>query len=181
MNKISDIFSETEIQELNRIINDAEKELDSPLGRVKTTFMPTKAIIDSLHNKLGDLVDSSKMLSSVSYVEYNSLYGEPNLPPHYDADETIMLVNYQLSANTKWDLGLNTDVYSIEDNSAVIFNPNENIHWRPVKKFKDGESVRMIFFRFRNTQQKAEYSHLNYSQNNPIFEDAIKAREAYNV
>jgi hypothetical protein len=53
-----------------------------------------------------------------------------------------------LSSNTDWGLGLNEEVYYLKDNSAILFNGNKEIHWRPHKEFKSGEYVKMIFVRF---------------------------------
>ncbi len=128
----------------------------------------------SLGNSKSDIL--LKCNNYVSVV-YSSEYGEPNLPPHFDGDSTDLIINYQLDSNTSWDIALDTEVYPMEDNSALIFNPNESIHWRPHKTFKEGEYVRMVFFRFYNPAGRSDYSHLNFMQDDAIFKEPNKLRE----
>jgi len=117
-------------------------------------------------------------LGNILYVEYNNKYGTPNLPPHFDGDSSKFVVNFQLSSNTAWDLGIDFDIYSIEDNSALIFDPNKNIHWRPKKTFKDGEYVKMIFFRFYDLNKQVDNSHLRLSLNDKIFKNINDFRDS---
>jgi hypothetical protein len=84
----------------------------------------------------------------------------------------------QLEANTSWDLGLNTTTYTLEDNSALVFNANTEIHWRVKKDFKPGEYVRMMFVRFYNEENPSDYSHLNLTQTHDIFKDARELRDS---
>jgi hypothetical protein len=126
---------------------------------------------------MADLSDRDLTLSKfVLYVEYNNKYGNPDLPPHFDADKNEFIFDYQLESNTSWDLGVNMDVHAMEDNSALVFNPNLNIHWRPVKDFEDGEYVRMVFFRFYNAENPTNYSHMKYTQEHDVFADVISFR-----
>jgi hypothetical protein len=85
----------------------------------------------------------------------------------------------QIDANTVWPLGLNLDVYELENNSALIFNANKEIHWRTHKEFKDGEYVNMMFVRFSHSEYLSDYSHLDLIQNDPIFTDIRAFRDSY--
>ena len=169
--KINDIFSEEEISSFNnmfnQISNDATDELfdfsiSEELGRVNFTVHNMQ---EDLLKKPIDIAKSSLdfdcVLASVTFVEYNSKYGNPNLPPHFDGDTTDLIINYQLSSNAEWDIGVGFDLFKIEDNSALVFNPNESAHWRTIKTFKEGDFVRMIFFRFTNSNRLTDYSHLS--------------------
>jgi len=102
--------------------------------------------------------------------EYTAEVGKPNLPPHFDGDRTDLIMTYQLPSNRQWGVGVDLNVYELEDNDGVIFHPNENIHWRPHTEFKDGEFVRVMFVRFCLPEQ-TDYSHLRFSQNDPIFNE----------
>jgi hypothetical protein len=114
-------------------------------------------------------------------VEYNLNYGEPNLPPHFDGDSTDLIFNYQIESNTVWPLGVDEDVIELGDNSALLFNPNASVHWRPIKKFEVGEYVKMAFFRFKNTETPSNYNHLRLSQDDSIFDSARKVRETFKL
>lgn len=102
-------------------------------------------------------------------VEYSAKYGQPHLPPHFDRDDTDYILDYQFSSSTSWPLGVDRNLYELRDNSAVGFNPNGNIHWRPHKTFNEGEFTRMIFFRFFNEDNPSDYSHLPENIGEPEF------------
>lgn len=185
--KIKNVFLNSEIDFFNNIINhisapklhdgsymyDTENpssniNISKYLGRLQASdcFMP---IPQEIYKKLYDIssvfFDSPHDMSGIVYVEYNNLYGEPNLPPHFDEDRNDLIINYQLSSNTSWDVGVGLKNYQLEDNTALLFNGNKNIHWRPKKIFNDGEYVRMLFFRFCKREDPSVY---------PVISDKIK-------
>lgn len=179
--KLNNIFSDQEIKYMVKTINDAEIMDDPNLGRqikVSITFASdlTNKVTDIANNVSGNEL----LLSSITYVEYNNKYGTPNLPPHFDGDTNDLIFNFQLESNTSWNLGLDLEVYELEDNSALLFNPNELIHWRPIKEFQDNEYVKMIFFRFKNLNKQSDYSHMRYSQNHEIFKEVNELRNSLN-
>jgi hypothetical protein len=153
-------------------------EIQDLYGRACITDM---GMPDGLQERLNDLVGdlfNVKLVGELSLgVEYNLRYGKPNLPPHFDGDHTEIILNYQLDSNTSWACGVNTTVHEMEDNSALIFSPNANAHWRPHKEFKEGEFVKMIFFRFYDLTKDSDYSHLRLSLNDPVFDDMNELRE----
>lgn len=186
--QIYDMFSEKEILFFNKIINnlnnkDIEPNIYEQLGRFQFRIENTDIennIILKLINIAKLISQNDLMFSNAVYVEYNLKYGIPNLPPHFDGDSTDLLINYQLSSNTFWDIGLNFNIYNMVDNSALIFNPNKEIHWRPNKVFKDQEFVKMIFFRFIDLKNYKDNSHLLYSLDHKIFENVNNFRNTFN-
>lgn len=156
--------------------SDKDFSISKELGRVQFTFKNLdQDIITKLSSIADSFLDFTSILSSATYVEYNSKYGNPSLPPHFDGDSSDLIINYQLLSNTRWPIGVDFDVYDLKNNSAVLFNPNKNVHWRPRKSFSDGEFVKMIFFRFQNSKNIADYSHLSaYWPDNKIFDDITK-------
>ena len=193
--KIENIFSDTELKNIYEKVNQKRNEFDEnfvfhgdssledisgigpdpDLGRFRIGRIEiTQEVFKKLNDLLKDKTNKNLKLSGISCVEYSNEYGDPNLPPHFDSCETDLIINFQLQSNTEWELGLNLEVYKLEDNSALIFNPNEIIHWRPFKKFKDQEFVKMIFFRF--TDYKTDNSHLMLSQDDEIFSEVLKYR-----
>lgn len=182
--KIEDVFSAKEVADFlehtNRLSVNEDKNADfsisETLGRVQLTLKNLdQNIITKLSNIANSVLDFESRISSATYVEYNSKYGSPSLPPHFDGDSNDLIINYQLSSNTEWGLGIDFELYKLNDNSAILFNPNKNVHWRPRKTFKDGEFVKMIFFRFQNSKNISDYSHLSdFWPDNKIFEDVTK-------
>jgi hypothetical protein len=180
--ELNDIFLDTEIEDLKQIIDVAKKtntEDSSSLGRM---FILKLDIPEDIKEKItkicSNLLGIDLNFTHAAYAEYSNLYGHPNLPPHFDADENILVVDYQLEANTSWDLGINLKSYPLKDNSALIFNANEHMHWRPHKTFKDNEYVKMIFFRCYDPKNYVDNSHLNYLQESDIFKEARKFRDS---
>lgn len=137
-------------------------------------------IVSAISEYIDDMTDKKLIMSNITYVEYNNKYGIPELYPHYDGDSSEIIVNFQLMANTDWQLGVGLELYDMEDNSALAFDGNEHIHWRPHKVFKDGEYVRMIFFRFVNKELEKDNSHLRYSKDNLVYKEVNEFRDSLN-
>lgn len=163
------------------------------LGRIQLNIMNMDELFpfknqgdrktDHIVRRLSDIASSvagqDVQLSSTTYVEYSSKYGKPDLPPHFDGDYNDVIINYQFDSNTEWDVGVAFDLYKLQNNSALVFNPNENAHWRPHKIFKEGEFVKMIFFRFTNPNKMTDYSHLRkYWPMDDFFVDLRKFRDS---
>lgn len=136
-------------------------------------------IAKPLHNK--DIA-----LCHFNYIDYNLKYGygdnSPALPPHLDADENLVTVNYCLDTNIEWDLYVsnwndteNFTKYSLSAGQTIVFSAVNQIHWRPKRKFKEGEFCEIISMDYCPTT--------NYrftGQDNPIdIEKFPKARQEY--
>ena len=147
-----------------------EKE-DSFLGRVIYRVPISGIVLGDIRDRVESIVGKKLGHPSVIFTDYDSKYGQPNLPPHFDGDNNSVIVDYQYSSNTSWGLGIDSRVFELEDNKAIIFNPNEYPHWRPHKTFKDGEYITMIFIRFPDD---SDYSNLILSQDDKAF-DAIRS------
>lgn len=193
--KVNNLFSSPELELLYILINsivipinddgtyiydtDNGQEpyaISKDLGRLQTSFQTPYKLCEKLLNIAKNISLKELSLSGMTYVEYNKKYGTPNLPPHFDGDISEVIINYQLSSNTSWDIGLDTKIYKIEDNSALVFNPNKNIHWRPHKTFNEDEHVKMIFFRFCSKENRIDNSHLRYSLDHEIYDEANRIR-----
>jgi hypothetical protein len=180
--RIDNIFSQEEIDHIESVIAERDANLHTRLGRLKF-FNIEGYLLPEIINKLNDIAkDNSdlplKMTHAMS-VEYSLLYGNPNLPPHFDGDTNDLIINIQLKSNTVWDIGLNLQTYTLSDNSALVFNANKEIHWRVHKEFKDGEYVKMMFVRFFNSENRSDYSYLPGDPNNEIFKEAREFRDSY--
>jgi hypothetical protein len=136
-------------------------------------------IRDSIDILINSLYKENLILNGFSAVEYNNKYSNPNLPPHYDGDDNDLIFSIQLSSNVSWGVGVDCELYRLKDNSAVIFHPNVNAHWRPKKEFKDGEYVRMMFVRFYKATGRTDYSHMRYGSKDPIFDKVNEFRDSF--
>lgn len=158
---------------------DSGFSISKDLGRLQFTIENlSEDLVTKLTNMANSLLDFTVSMSGATYVEYNAKYGLPLLPPHFDGDSTELLINYQLYSNTSWNIGVDLQTYDIEDNSALAFSPNENIHWRPKKIFADEEFVKMIFFRFVNLKNQKDNSHLRYSLDHEALKEVREFRDS---
>jgi hypothetical protein len=147
-----------------------EKE-DGVLGRVLYTLPIPQETIRNIQSRVEDLLNKKLDPVGIIFTDYSAKYGQPNLPPHFDGDANNVIVDYQYRSNTSWGLGVDTTVFEMIDNKAIIFNPNEYPHWRPIKTFNDGEYVTMAFFRFPDQSGNTDYSHMRLSQDDKAFDD----------
>jgi hypothetical protein len=182
IHKINNLFSEQDLDSLALLIESAENlNIDKDLGRSHLYFnlkdIP-EHILDKITQTVNSISDKPLVIDHIRYVEYSSKYGDSNLPPHVDGDRNNLVVDYQLKSNISWDLGINTELYPLEDNSALIFNANTNIHWRPYKRFQDDEYIRMIFFRFYDPVNRPDYSYLPKYLDHEMFIDAHMVRDS---
>lgn len=173
----NNIFTEEELDLLQKSIVGPAEKYGEHLGRTQIPFGAPQLVLDKLTKIVNEAYGEDFMLGQGgAYVEYSNQYGVPDLPPHFDGDNSDLLIDFQLSANTSWPMGVNLETYPLEDNSAVIFNPNTNIHWRPIKEFKDGEYVKLLFFRGYNSKVRTSYADKVLSQSDPAFDEVRKIR-----
>lgn len=177
---VNNIFSQDEIERIYDSVSNSNSVVDTHLGRLKVTIEDglSSKTIDKLEDIVMDVTNMKLEMGGAVYVEYNNLYGTPNLPTHVDADSTDILINIQLESNTIWDIGLNLETYRLNDNSGLLFNPNEEIHWRVHKEFSDGEYVKMLFIRFYNSSNFSDYSHLPNTESHDMFKEAREFRDS---
>lgn len=179
--KLNNIFSFAEIELIHNAISLHKIDVDDNLGRgwigdIKNQL--AQEVKDKIYRIISDISNAPLAIDHMLYAEYSSKYGKPNLPPHFDGDTNDLIINMQLESNTTWDIGLNLEVYSLEDNSAIVFNGNTEAHWRPRKEFKEGEYVKMIFIRFYNLEKRSDYSYLPMNQIDPIFDEVRALRDS---
>lgn len=178
--KINNIFSPEELDLIINITPTDEDMIDENLGRIllySVISSLTKEMKNKLYAIVSNISDVPLMIDHALCVEYSSKYGKPNLPPHFDGDTNNLIVNMQISSNISWDLGINLETYKLEDNSAIIFNANTEIHWRVHKEFQEGEYVRMLFVRFYDPQNRPDYSYLPNNQIHEVFKEARELRD----
>ena len=175
------LFSPQDVAILKEKVAETEsQEIDKALGRLLIDFVPIpEDIVLSLLKTVNQHFNTKfSTYSEVLFSRYSIEYGKPNLPPHFDGDDTDLILDYQLESNADWPIGLDTSLYTLKDNQALAFNPNEKVHWRTHRAFQDDEYVSMLFFRFYNPISRSDYSHLRLSKNDPAFDKAIRFRDS---
>lgn len=125
------------------------------MSRTLIEFDIPKEIEDKLDNIAKECYSGDIALCHWNYIDYNLKYGygnnSPALPPHLDADENLVTINYCLDTNIEWDLYV-SDIwdsnkfkkYSLKAGETLVFSAVNQIHWRPKRKFKDGEFCEII-------------------------------------
>jgi hypothetical protein len=177
--EVSNFLLPEELDMIDRMMKDRKLENeDGVLGRILYMVPKLDEISDAIQKRVETLVGKRLDVVGSVFAEYSSKYGQPNLPPHFDGDTNSLIVDYQYKGNTSWGLGVDSKVFEMEDNKAIIFNPNEYPHWRPHKTFKEGEVITMIFFRFPDNSGKTDYSHMRYSQDADIFANIRRIRDS---
>jgi hypothetical protein len=180
---LKDLFSPEELSTLKHLIQaipDSSFSVHEDLGRLQTNdILLPKEISDKLIDTISAVLGKPVSMVTPVWVEYSNKYGRPNLPPHFDRDSNEFIINYQLasSLNTVWPVGVDCQTYPLTDNSAVAFNPNTHVHWRTHKDLEDGEYIQMIFFRFFDPTNKADYSYLPSHSDDPLFTEIRAFRD----
>lgn len=90
-------------------------------------------------------------LCHYNYIDYNIKYGDgryaPSLPPHLDADENLVTFNYCLDQNVEdWEVWVEDKPYTLKKGDALIFSAVNQVHWRPKRKWQEGEYVEIVSF-----------------------------------
>jgi len=183
--RVKNFLLPEELEVIEHILTDedewmyrSEKKHDPVLGRLMYVARLPMPTLEGIQERVEKLVGRKLPQIGVMFVDYDAKYGQPNLPPHFDGDNNGLIIDYQYKSNTTWGLAVDKEVFEMEDNEAIIFNPNEYPHWRPHKTFKEGEFITMAFFRF--IDEDLDYSHMRYLQDDPIFDEAHKIRDSLN-
>ena len=173
--------------EVNKEHGVAEIEYWKDRGRIdiRNPKIP-QDIIDKFYNVVKNNVDEDIYMGFdfVIHAEYSTRSeGNPTLIPHFDISMgSTLILDYQLESNVSWGIGVESKTVNLEDNDGLLFDPLEYVHYRPVKTFKDGEFVKMLFLRFNvandlKVQSDEDYKRLNeigiqyYSEQPTTFDD----------
>jgi hypothetical protein len=176
---VENLFNNKELEDLKNVIYKNKYELDptyhgpnekvdesydnrfrpkiiKPMSRMLVEFEMPKHLEEVLDNIAKPSYDGDIALCHYNYIEYNKIYsnGEisPILPPHIDADENLVTINYCLDGNFEgWDLYVGTEEdssrferYTLKKGQAIVFSAVNQIHWRPKRKFSDGEFLEIV-------------------------------------
>jgi hypothetical protein len=148
---VKDIFDLDEVGLLKETIDRHTTviKLDEPqLGRTRYNLdsLPEQVMIKI--NSIANDINPNLKFNFSYYVEYSSAYGEPCLPVHTDSVHSKLVIDYQLESNINWSIYVDGNQFNLKDNDGLTINVNSQAHWRPQRKFSDGESLKMVFFHF---------------------------------
>lgn len=121
-----------------------------PMSRVLVEFDLPKDLEEKMDAVCLPLYPEPLKLCSYNYIKYDRVYSNgkisPILPPHIDADDNIVTFNIQLGTNLKdgWDVIVSGKSYPMKDNQALIFSAVNQVHWRPKKRFADGDYLEIL-------------------------------------
>jgi len=120
------------------------------MSRELTEFDIPKECEDVMDGHIKPLYPDDLKLAHWNYINYDLKYGNgvyaPSLPPHIDSTETILTFNYILDGNIDWDIYIDNKKYSVGNGDAVIFSALNQVHWRPKRKWKKGEFLKVLTF-----------------------------------
>lgn len=181
---ISIILSIIDEELASRTISRKDLEGNSEHGTLEIEYWKDRGRIDVRNPKIPqkildkfceiartNMINTAPMgFDFVIYAEYSTQSGgNPKLIPHFDISlGATLILDYQLESNVSWGIGVESTIFNLEDNSGILFDPLEYIHYRPLKTFKDGEFVKMLFLRFNVAGDLKVYKDKDYKRLNEI-------------
>lgn len=166
---IKNLFNQNELETLKNFLNKFEDDrfIDEPQlarTRLNTDIQQFPADLFSKLSKIASDVSGSRLvLNNIYSGTYSKSFGEPTLTPHLDPSDAVFCIDYQLDANTEWDIAVEGQLYRLQNNSAVTIATNSQAHWRKRKIFKDGDFVTMVFFHFHEYTKQVPFTTLEES------------------
>jgi hypothetical protein len=167
---IENVFSKTEIDYLKAMFKQKETlklyTFRPDTGRISITTSPNSIkpeILVKVQEIIRNTYGKDYEIKDVGFQRYKLEYGLPNLKPHVDDQNCQVVFDYQLESNKKWDLVVEGNSISLNNNDAVVFEGEKDVHWRNPVHFKSDEYVSMINF---NAVDKHHWS--NFTKTDPV-------------
>jgi hypothetical protein len=131
-------------------------------------------------------------LCHYNYIEYDMKYGEgqyaPALPPHLDADENLVTFNYMIGGNIDdWTLWIDDKEYDLKLDDAIVFSAVNQVHWRPKRKWKEGEFVEIVSFdycpitNYRFTGEENPIDPFKYAEKRKAYTESLSERPEFKL
>lgn len=117
------------------------------MSRLLLEFEMPKSIEEKLDLIAKPVYDGDIAMCHYNYIEYNLKYGDGNdpiLPPHLDGDENLVTLNTNVGGNIDWDIYVDGKRYTLEVGQTIVFAAINQVHWRPKRKFKEGEYLEIL-------------------------------------
>lgn len=117
------------------------------MSRLLLEFEMPKSIEEKLDLIAKPVYDGDIAMCHYNYIEYNLKYGDGNdpiLPPHLDGDENLVTLNTNIGGNIDWDIYVDGKRYTLGVGQTIVFSAINQVHWRPKRKFKEGEYLEIL-------------------------------------
>lgn len=118
------------------------------LSRQIIDFILPREIEQVIDSIIKPMYDGEIVLSHYNYLDYNVEYGNndfiPALQPHLDASNALLTFNYMIDGNIDWQVCVDDTCYDLKPGDAIVFSAVNQVHWRPKRKWKAGEFVKII-------------------------------------
>ena len=117
------------------------------MSRLLLEFEMPKDIEEKLDLIAKPIYDGDIAMCHYNYIEYNLKFGDGNdpiLPPHLDGDENLVTLNTNVGSNIDWDIYIDGVRYELPVGKTIVFSAINQVHWRPKRKFKDGEYLEIL-------------------------------------
>lgn len=123
------------------------------------------SIINKVESYVKNVYNKNLIVKDIGFMRFKKEYGLPKLLPHKDDYACEVVFDYQFKTNKKWNLVIEGNKVSLNDNDAVCFEGENEAHWREKTIFDDNEFVEMICF---NCIGDGHWRH--QSETNPLSE-----------
>ena len=149
---VDQLFSETELRELQEACKKISKTVlfDNGFGRYATNhhqFPFLKEAGEKLLPLARQIFNSETLLPSYTmFVHYEG--PKAKLRKHRDDNACTYTLDMCLYQNQTWDLWVENKSYTLQENQALAYYGNDQIHWREKFPNPDTQHVAMIFFHF---------------------------------
>jgi hypothetical protein len=178
----NNFFSKENIEIIYKIVNDAIKNGESQGNKYKHFFINNNGmhILKFSTDNNEYLADPSIIILTLKQLQetITNLFGkeiinlsgyfgryskdsgfDPRLEPHIDeaniGEQYRMSLTSKLRSSLEWDILVEKERYKLEENSALFFSANLNIHCRPKEiqfNKEDYYDIIVLHFDFKNTE-----------------------------
>lgn len=151
---IKDVLDESEIKEIYAMVDQSYNRFIMPhLGQQVSDFRMPDSVMDKILKISREISGYDDLvLEAYQFARYEKFVREdgvtsiPKLAPHHDTfDQPRFTFDYQLGSNISWPIVVEGNEAVLKDNEAVTFSGTHQVHWRPDRKWEEGEYIDMIF------------------------------------
>ena len=154
-NKIVDnIFTESEISDIYKHVNntpEGKKSYQEAFAHTAYYSWLPEHIVEKIVKVVNDNFDTNLVLKELSFARYENSRGmNPRLFPHYDETfkEQRITFDIQVKSSLPWNIVVEDEPYTLQDNQALFFSGTHQVHWREKIAFESDDYMDMIFCHF---------------------------------
>lgn len=141
-NYLKEYFSNHDILKQDRYHYYGSKRVDSFTDPV------LKEAQDKIFDTAKKIFGSETMLPTYSIFSEYSGAGNPYLNKHHDVGPCTYTIDLCLYKGADWPLFIEGKSYNWDENEAIFFYPNHQLHWKEDYPDKENNKVGLIFFHF---------------------------------